>query len=90
VHKGGVVDAVDLAGGADTGDPQAAEITLLQAAALVGVGQALHDSLVGHLKMLALSAPVALGHLQDLISSLARHHCAFDSSHFSCLLFDYL
>ena len=87
MHKGGVVHAVELAGGGDAGDPQLAEIPLLQPAAHIGVGQGLHDGLVGHLEVLALGAPVALGHLQDLISSLARHHRAFYSSHCKSLLF---
>ena len=47
VHKGGVVHAVHLAGGGDAGDPQGAEVTLLQPAAGVGVAQGLHDLLIG-------------------------------------------
>ena len=33
--------------------------------------------------MLGLGTPVALGHLEDLISSLARHHRAFYTCHLS-------
>ena len=81
VHEGGVVHAVCLGGGADTGDPQLTEVSLLQLAADVSVAAGLHDSLLGHLEVLGLGAPVALSQAQDLISSLARHHRAFNSSH---------
>ena len=37
--------------------------------------------LVGHLEVLALGAPIALRQLQHAVSSFARHHRAFDSSH---------
>ena len=81
MHEGGVVHAVHLAGSGDTGDPQAAEVTLLQLAAGVSVGQGLHDGLVRHLEVLGLGTPIALGQLQNFISSLARHHRALDSCH---------
>ena len=41
VHEGGKVNAIELAGGGDAGDPQLAEVPLLQAAAHIGVGQGL-------------------------------------------------
>ena len=81
VHEGGIVHAVHLAGSRDTGDPQGTEVTLLQLAADISVGQGLHDSLVGNTEVLGLGTPVALGHLQNFISSLARHHRALNSSH---------
>ena len=81
VHEGGVVHAVGLAAGADAGDPQLAEVSLLLLAADVSVTAGLHDLLVGHLEVLGLGAPVALGETEDLISVLARHHRAFDSCH---------
>ena len=81
VHEGGIVHAVGLAAGADAGDPQAAEISLFQAAADVAVAAGLHHGLVGHFVVLALGAPVALGQTQDLVSMLARHHRAFYSCH---------
>ena len=49
----------------------------------VGINAGLHNGLVGHLVVLGLSTPIALGQLQDLISSLARHHCAFNTCHCS-------
>ena len=61
VHEGGVVHAVQLAGGIDPGDPKLTEVALLQLAAGIGVHTGLHDSLVGHLIMLGLGTPVALG-----------------------------
>ena len=81
VHEGGIVHAVELAGSGNAGDPQLTEVSLLQAAAHIGVGQGLHHLLVGHFEVLGLGAPIALGQLQHLISSLARHHCAFNTCH---------
>ena len=81
VHEGGVVQTVGLHSGGDTGDPQLTEVPLLQAAAHIGLGQRLHDLLVGHLEMLGLGAPVALSQLQRLVSSFTRHHCAFNTCH---------
>ena len=86
VHEGGIVHAVGLAAGADTGDPKLTELALLLLAADVSIAQGLHDRLIGHLEVLGLAAPVTLGHAEDLISSLARHHRAFNSSHLSVLL----
>ena len=83
VHKGGVVHAVELAAGGDTGDPQLAEVALLLLAAYVGVAAGLHDLLLGHLEVAGLVAPVALRETEHLVPSLARHHRAFDSSHLS-------
>ena len=37
--------------------------------------------LFGHFKVAGLSAPISLGELQYLFSSLARHHRALNSSH---------
>ena len=81
VHEAAVVDAVHLAGGADAGDPQTAEIALLQLAAHIGIPQGLHHLLVGDLEVVLFVAPIALRQLNDLFSSLARHHRAFYSSH---------
>ena len=81
MHERGVVHAVELAGCGDTGDPQGAEVSLLQAAADISVGQGLHDLLVGHLEVAGFVAPVALGELEGLVSSLARHHRAFNTCH---------
>ena len=81
VHKGGVIHAVGLAAGADTGDPQLTVISLLLLAAHIGVTTGLHDLLVGHLVVTGLVAPVSLCQAQDFISSLARHHRAFNSCH---------
>ena len=86
VHEGGVVHTVSLAAGGDTGDPQTTEVALLHATAGECVVAALHDGFLSHLKVLGLAAPVTLSSLQDLISSLARHHCALNSCHFSFLL----
>ena len=83
VHEGGVVHAVHLAGGGDAGDPQAAEISLLELAAGVSVGQGLHHGLVGHLEVAGFVAPVALRELQSLVSSFARHHRALNTCHIS-------
>ena len=82
VHEGGVVHSVHLAARADAGDPQGAEIALLHLAAHIGVTPGLHDLLFCHLEVTGLVAPVALGEAQHFISSLARHHRAFDSGHF--------
>ena len=41
----------------------------------------LHDLLVGHLEVAGFVAPVALGELEGLVSSLARHHRAFNTCH---------
>ena len=71
----------ELAGCGDTGEPQGAEVALLQAAADISVGQGLHDLLVGHLEVAGFVAPVALGELEGLVSSLARHHRAFNTCH---------
>ena len=81
VHKGGVVHAVELAGGGNAGDPQAAEITLLLLTADVSIVAGLHNSLFRHLKALALCAKIALCHLQGLFSSFAGHHRSFNTSH---------
>ena len=83
VHEGGVVHAVGSDSSADTGDPQAAVVTLLLLAADESVIAGLHDLLLGHLEVLGLGTPVALCQLQGSVSSLARHHRAFHSSHFS-------
>ena len=60
VHEGGIVHAVGLAGGADTGDPELTEVALLHPAAGIGVGAGLHDGLFGHLEVLGFGSPVAL------------------------------
>ena len=82
MHEAGIVHALGLDSRGDTGDPQLTEVPLLQTAAHIGVGQGLHDLLVGHLEVLGLGAPVALGQLQSLISSFTRHHSAFNTCHF--------
>ena len=86
MHEGGVVHAVHLAAGADTGDPQLAEVALLELAADVSVTAGLHQLLVSHLIVTGLVSPITLGKTQLFISSLARHHRAFDSGHLSVLL----
>ena len=63
VHELRVVDAVELAGGRDSGDPEAAEIALSLTAADIGVVAGLHDSFLGHLEVLASCAPVTLSEL---------------------------
>ncbi len=83
VHQLGVVDAVHLGGGGDTGNPQAAEVALLLLAARKGVVAGLLDGLFGHLKVGALGAEVALCQLQDLFPSLTGHHRSFYTSHCS-------
>ena len=82
VHEGGVVQAVGSDSSADTGDPQAAEVTLLLLTASESIVAGLDVLLLSHLKVLGLGTPVALGQLQGSISSLARHHRAFNSCHF--------
>ena len=86
VHEGGIVHSVHLAAGADTGDPQLTEISLLALTSNVSIAKGLHNSLIGHLIVLGFASPITLGHAEDLISSLARHHRAFNSSHCSVLL----
>ena len=72
VHEAGVVDAVHLACSGDSCDPESSEISLLLLSADVSILTALHNSLLSHLKMLALRTEVALSELQCLISSLYR------------------
>ena len=67
-------------------DPQVAELTLLHAAASQSVVAALHDLLLGHLKVLALAAVEALGQLQHLLTTFVSHGCALDTCHFIYLL----
>ena len=62
---------------------QAAEISLLELAAGISVGQGLHHGLVGHLEVAGFVAPVALRELQSLVSSFARHHRALNTCHIS-------
>ena len=81
VHEAGVVDVVELAGGRNTGDPKPSEITLFELSARIRIGQRLHDRLIGDAVVGALSAPVALGHLERLFSSLSRHQRAFNTCH---------
>ena len=81
VHELGVVDAVHLACSGNTSDPQLTELSLLLLSADVSIVTGLHDSLFCHLEVLALAAPVALCQLQCLISSLASHHCTFNTCH---------
>ena len=49
------------------------------AAASQSVVAALHDLLLGHLKVLALAAVEALGQLQHLLTTFVGHGCAFDT-----------
>ena len=49
VDERGIVHAVELRGSGDSGDPQAAEVTLLLLAADLSVLAALHDSLLAGL-----------------------------------------
>lgn len=81
VHKAGIVDVVLLAGSADTGDPQSAEVSLLQLAAHISIPQGFHHLLVCYLKVVLFIAPIALGQFDNLFSSSARGHCAFYSCH---------
>ena len=76
-------DIVLLAGGGNSGDPELSEVALLQLSADIGIVARLHDLLMGHLVVVLLGAPEALGLLNDLLSSLARHHRAFYSCHLS-------
>ena len=62
------------------------KLTLLHAAAGQSVVAALHDLLLGHLKMLALGAVEALGELEHLLATFVGHRCAFDTCHFFYLL----
>ena len=86
VHEGGVIHAVGLAAGTDTGDPQLAEVALLLLAADVSIAAGLHQLLIGHLIVTGLVAPVTLCKTENLASVLAGHHCAFNSCHFNILL----
>ena len=86
VHEAGVVDAHGSNSSGNTSDPQLTEFSLLQLTANIGVSAGLHNSLLGHLEVGGLGAPVGLCQLQNFISSLARHHCAFNSCHFVILL----
>jgi hypothetical protein len=81
VHKGGIVHAVQLSSGIDTSDPQAAEIALALAAANISILTGLHNRLFSGLKQLGLGTEVTLSQLQNFLSSFARHHCAFNTSH---------
>ena len=82
-HELRVVDAVCLCLSIDTSDPELSELSLLLLSADVSVVTALHYGLLSHLEVLGLCAPVTLRCLKYLISSLARHHSAFYSCHFS-------
>ena len=81
VHELRIVGAVELAGCGNTGNPQAAEISLFLLAADIGIVAGLHDGLFGHLKALALRAEIAFRHLQGLFSYFAGHHSSFYTSH---------
>lgn len=61
MHKGGIIHTVLLAAGIDASNPQLPEVTLFKPAAYIGVLQGLHHLLIGHFKMFALCAPIALG-----------------------------
>ena len=81
VDERGVVHAVLLAGGGDTGDPDSAEVTFLLLSADVGIVAGLHDRFLRGAEQLGLATVVALRQLQGFISSLASHHSAFNTCH---------
>lgn len=81
VHETAVIDVTSLASCRDTGNPQTAEVALLVLTADVSILEGLHNRLIGSSKVGGLSAKVALCTLQNLLSSLARHHRALNSCH---------
>ena len=83
VHESRIVDAVDFRLCGDPRDPESTEISLFELASHECVVAALHDGFFGHLEMLRFGAPVTFGSFKDFISSLARHHRAFYSCHFT-------
>src|SRR5699024_975159 len=85
-HEGGVVHAQRTNSVVDAADPQVAELTLLHAAASQSVVAALHDLLLGHLKMLALGAVEALSELEHLLATCVSHRSAFNTCHSFYLL----
>src|SRR5207253_5563945 len=80
-----VVQAVLTGGGADTNDPQAAEVALADFAVAISVGQRLFDRLLRKFVQLALVEVVALGKAEQLFPSIMPFGSAFDSRHGSSL-----
>lgn len=60
VDEFGIIHAVEFAGGGDSRDPQGTKIALLALAAHIGIGEGLHNGLVGSAEKPALAAPVTL------------------------------
>ncbi len=86
VHKAAVIDAVCTAGGGNTGNPKLSEISLFQSASDVRILTGLHNGFFRCLELPALAAVISLGELENLLSSLAGHHCALNMSHICILL----
>jgi hypothetical protein len=82
MHETRIIHTIQLASCVNSGNPKLAVISFLQLTANIGVGKGLHHGLIGHFIVIGFASPIALTELQDLISSFARHHCAFDSCHF--------
>src|SRR6266508_4814748 len=72
VDELGVAHALGPGGGADPGDPQAAELALAVAAVAVRVHTGVHDLLLGHAKAPGPRAAIALRGLHDLAALLPR------------------
>ena len=60
VHKGGIVHAVDLCSGRNSGDPQTAEISLLLSASDIGIIARFHNCFFSSFKRLGLCAKITL------------------------------
>src|SRR3954447_25610947 len=71
VHELRVAHAVELGGGVDAGDPQAAEIALAVAAVTVGVSLRLDERFLGPLVIVVRLATEPLGPLEDFAPLLA-------------------
>ena len=64
VHQLGVAQVVHPGAGVDAGDPQAAEVALLELAADVGVSEGAANLLTGGAILLGFCAKIALGELE--------------------------
>src|SRR4030095_8544309 len=81
-----VGEAVQVSGGVDAHDPQAADLPLLLPAVAVGAAERLVDGLLGDAVALRLGAVVAAGALEDLLPFLDAFATALDTCHLSNLV----
>ena len=79
IHQPGVTQAVDAGRRVDAGDPQAAEVALLQLAADVCIAKRTANLLAGSTILLALCAKITLGELKNLTTLFQCINCTLNS-----------